>query len=81
MAAMLLCCVATVPRASAEPPKTPKASDAPKTHYEFDDDTVEGGFARPDDSFVDPRLAAKQKSLIKLRTDFIPELLKSADSL
>ncbi len=81
MAAILLSCVATLPRAFAEPPKARQAYDVPKTHYDFDDDPVEGGFARPEDAFVDPRLAAKQRSLIRVRTDFIPELLKSADSL
>jgi hypothetical protein len=81
MAALLLSCVATMPRAWAEPPPARAAHDPPKTHYEFDDDTVEGGFARPEDSLIDPRLAAKHKTLIKLRTDFIRELMQSADSL
>ena len=52
-----------------------------KTVYDFDDDTVEGDLVRPDGEFVDTRKAAKHSSLIKIRPDFIPEMLKSAEDI
>jgi hypothetical protein len=52
-----------------------------KTVYDFDDDTVEGDLVRPDGEMVDTRRGAKHSSLIKIRENFIPEMLKSVDSL
>ena len=52
-----------------------------KTVYDFDDDVVEGDLVRPDGEFVDTRRQAKHSSLIKIRENFIPEMLKSAEDL
>lgn len=52
-----------------------------KTVYDFDDDLVEGDLVRPDGEFVDSRKGAKHSSLIKIRENFIPELLKSAEDI
>jgi len=52
-----------------------------KTVYDFDDDVVEGDLVRPDGEFVDTRKAAKHSSLIKIRPDFIPEMLKAAEDI
>lgn len=52
-----------------------------KTVYDFDDDTVEGDLVRPDGEMVDTRRGAKHSSLIKIRDNFIPEMLKSVESL
>jgi hypothetical protein len=52
-----------------------------KTVYDFDDDTVEGDLVRPDGEFIDTRKGAKHSSLIKIRTDFIPEMIKSAEDI
>lgn len=52
-----------------------------KTVYDFDDDVVEGDLVRPDGEFVDTRKAAKHSSLIRIRPDFIPEMLKSAEDI
>src|SRR5262245_57938395 len=46
-----------------------------KTTYDFDDDIVEGDLVRPDGEFVDSRKMAKHSSLIKIRENFIPEML------
>lgn len=51
------------------------------TVYDFDDDVVEGDLVRPDGEFVGSRKAAKHVSLIKIRQDFIPEMLKSAEDI
>ena len=52
-----------------------------KTVYDFDDDTVEGDLVRPDGEFVDTRKGAKHSSLIKIRENFIPEMIKSAEDI
>jgi len=52
-----------------------------KTVYDFDDDLVEGELQRPDGEFIDTQRRAKQSSLIKIREDFIPEMLKSAEDI
>jgi hypothetical protein len=52
-----------------------------KTVYDFDDDVVEGDLVRPDGEFVDSRRAAKHSSLIKIRENFLPEMLKSAEDI
>ena len=52
-----------------------------KTVYDFDDDTVEGDLVRPDGEFIDTRKGAKHSSLIKIRENFIPEMIKSAEDI
>ena len=52
-----------------------------KTTYDFDDDTVEGDLVRPDGEMIDSRHKAKHSSLIKMRENFIPEMLKSIEFL
>ncbi len=52
-----------------------------KTVYDFDDDLVEGELQRPDGEMIDTRRKAKQSSLIKIRENFIPEMLKSAENI
>lgn len=51
------------------------------TKYDFDDDVVEGDLVRPDGEFVDTRKKAKHSSLIKIRENFINEMLKSAEDI
>jgi hypothetical protein len=69
----------------AQAQKPPAGGDSvtykSKTVYDFDDDTVEGDLVRPDGEFVDSRKAAKHSSLIKIRENFIPEMLKSAEDI
>ncbi len=52
-----------------------------QTKYDFDDDVVEGDLIRPDDMFVESRDKARYGSLITIRKDFIPEMLKSAEDI
>ncbi|HEU0033614.1 MAG TPA: hypothetical protein VFQ53_23455 [Kofleriaceae bacterium] len=49
--------------------------------YDFSGDTIEGDLIKPEGSTVDARDFAKHSSLIKIRTNFIPEILKSAEDL
>ena len=52
-----------------------------KTVYDFEDDTVEGDLQRPDGELVSSQKKAEHSSLIEIRKDFIPEIIKSAEDL
>jgi len=49
--------------------------------YDFSGDTIEGDLIKPEGSTVDARDFAKHASLIRIRTNFIPEIIKSAEDL
>ena len=52
-----------------------------KTVYDFEDDNVEGDLQRPDGELVNAINKAKHTSLIEIRKDFIPEMLKSLEDI
>ena len=52
-----------------------------KTVYDFEDDTVEGDLQRPDGELVSAQKKAEHSSLIEIRKDFIPEMLKSLEDV
>jgi len=59
-----------------------KADAPPKVKvYDFSGDTIEGDLIRPEGSTVDARDFAKHASLIRIRKNFIPEIIKSAEDL
>jgi hypothetical protein len=59
-----------------------KGGNAGKTKvYDFSGDTIEGDLVKPEGSTVDARDFAKHSSLIRIRKDFIPEIIKSAEDL
>jgi hypothetical protein len=49
--------------------------------YDFSGDTIEGDLVKPEGSTVDARDFAKHSSLITIRKNFIPEIIKSAQDL
>ena len=49
--------------------------------YDFSGDTIEGDLIRPEGTTVDARDFAKHSSLIRIRTNFITEIIKSAEDL
>jgi hypothetical protein len=57
------------------------ASYKAKTVYDFEDDNVEGDLQRPDGELVAAMNKAQHDSLIEIRKDFIPEILKSLEEL
>ena len=93
MLALFALVALSVPTAQAQAPAPAQApaAGAPaggssvsyksKTVYDFDDDTVEGDLVRPDGELVDTRRGAKHSSLIKIRENFIPEMLKSVEAI
>jgi len=59
-----------------------KGGGTPKVKvYDFSGDTIEGDLIRPEGTTVDARDFAKHASLIRVRTNFIPEIIKSAEDL
>ena len=52
-----------------------------KTVYDFEDDMVEGDLQRPDGELIEANKRAKHSSLIEIRKDFIPEMLKSLEDV
>lgn len=57
------------------------ASYKSKTVYDFEDDNVEGDLQRPDGELVNSINKAQHESLIEIRKDFIPEMLKSLEDI
>ncbi|MBA3394245.1 MAG: hypothetical protein H0T89_16475 [Deltaproteobacteria bacterium] len=58
-----------------------KGGNAKVKVYDFSGDTIEGDLVKPEGSTVDARDFAKHSSLINIRKDFIPEIIKSAEDL
>ena len=52
-----------------------------KTVYDFEDDMVEGDLQRPDGELVNSLKKTEHSSLIEIRKDFIPEMLKSLEDI
>ena len=62
--------------------KQPKADPKAKVKvYDFSGDTIEGDLIKPEGSTVDARDFAKHASLIRIRKEFIAEIIKSAENL
>lgn len=52
--------------------------EAPReTTYDFDGDTVEGALLRPEGDLMGSTRHGKKSSLINIRADFIPEMIRS----
>ena len=66
----------TVAFAQPKPPAGDKGGGNGKVKvYDFSGDTIEGDLIKPEGSTVDARDFAKHSSLIKIRKDFIPEII------
>ena len=59
----------------------PAGADATATAYEFEDDLVTGGTVQPGLEVLHVRRRGARESLVRARTQFIVELLKSAEAL
>ena len=67
--------------AAAAPAGDENVTYKAKTVYDFEDDTVEGDLQRPDGELVSSQKKAQHSSLIEIRKDFIPEMLKSLEDV
>ena len=81
VAAVLVISIFASGSAAAQDKKGDKASTPKVKVYDFSGDTIEGDLIRPEGTTVDARDFAKHASLIRIRTNFIPEIIKSAEDL
>jgi len=51
------------------------------TTYDFEDDLVTGDLVRPDGEVLQVRKRGQRQSLIRIRDNFLPEMLKSVEDL
>lgn len=51
------------------------------TTYDFQGDDVSGNLVKPDESNIQGEQHGKTSSLIDIRSDFIPEMLKTVEDL
>ena len=75
---------AAAPAAAGAPKALPSDDNVQykaKTVYDFEDDNVEGDLQRPDGELIEGVKKAKHSSLIEIRKDFIPEMLKSLEDV
>ena len=56
-------------------------ADGKVKNYDFSGDNIEGELIKPDGEMVNTRKFAEHTSLIRVRQDFIKEIVKSADNL
>jgi hypothetical protein len=59
-----------------------KGEEKPKVKvYDFTGDTIEGDLIKPEGEAVDARDITQFSSLIRIRTNFIAEIIKAAEDL
>ena len=84
IAVVSLCFVGGVAFAQPKKPAPPAGGGGGggKTKvYDFSADTIEGDLVKPEGTDLNVRDFAKHSSLIKIRKNFIPEIIKSAEDL
>lgn len=52
-----------------------------ETMYDFEGDDVEGALVKPDEENINGDQHGKTSSLIKIRSNFVPEMLKSVEDV
>jgi hypothetical protein len=52
-----------------------------ETNYDFDAEQIDGSVLRPDADLIGGQRSRRQSSLIRIRMDFVPEMIKSVESL
>lgn len=68
--------------AAAQPaPRAPQKTEKPTVINYDDPDVLEVDLARPDDFWITARNGVKHKSLIKIRGNFLQEMMKRADDI
>lgn len=61
--------------------QTQSAPGAAVQHYDFEDDQVEGDIQRPDGELISSIPKASEQSLIEIRRNFVPEIVKMIEDL
>ena len=74
---LLLWCVAGISMAIAQPKPTSDQAE----ELDFEGDVVETSFLKPDASLIEGEARKGAASLLKIRLDFIPEIVRSAEDI
>ena len=75
---LILMAFSSVAYAQVKPTKT---SENDERVLDFEGDVIETSFLKPDATLIEGELRKSTNSLLKERTDFIPEVVKSAENL
>ncbi len=67
--------------AAAKPAAPSAAPVKPPKQYSFDADEIQGELVKPTGDFSTARTFAEHGSLIRVRADFVREIVKSAEDL
>jgi len=78
MTTLVLTGALSAPALAAKPAK-PKAPEE-KT-FDFEGDTIEADFLKPHGGVIETVIIEERKSLIKIRLDFVDEIVQSAEEL
>jgi len=78
LAALSLTVALVAPATAASKPK-PK--DPEQKVFDFEGDTVEAEFLKPNSGLIESVIRDERRSLIKIRLDFVDEIVQSAEEL
>lgn len=81
IAITILCTAAESAAQTIEPEEAPRRVYARRSVIHFGEVTVSGEVTRPSGSYVQLRKKTRFQPLVRLRSDFRPELLASVDAL
>ncbi len=81
LAALATITLLAVPAFAQPAKKGGGGGDAKVKVYDFSGDTIEGDLVKPEGTDLNARDFANHTSLIRIRKDFIPEIIKSAEDL
>lgn len=70
-----------IPALAQEQPAPANSGEKKVKSFDFTGDTIDGDLIKPDGEFINPRDFANHTSLIQVRTDFIKEILQSAEQV
>lgn len=65
---------------AAPPPKKEEAKTKPQK-FNFEGDTIETDYLKPGTMLLEGVTRGRRSSLIEVRLDFVPELMRSADDI
>jgi len=71
----------SAPDAFAQTPKKGAKTEEKVREMDFEGDVVEATFLRPDQGVAEALVRRSKSSLIQVRTDFVDEILRSAEDL
>ncbi|MFO0744106.1 MAG: hypothetical protein U1F43_00335 [Myxococcota bacterium] len=66
---------------AAPAPKPPEEKKAEKKKFNFDGDTISTDYLKPGTMLLEGVTRGRRSSLIEVRLDFVPELMRSADDI